>query len=499
MMTAAELRQHEQWKEEVQFLRMRNQHLELELKACRPALYRADQKIDRLEQRIAKLTQENRTLKQQLAERTPPPAPPPPFVKGQRQRTTKPGRPGRRPGHAPDFRPMPSHIDHDLEVPLPRNRQGQCLCPLHRTVLQDVQQHRHVVEDLVPAQVVSTCYHTCSGYCAQCDRYVQSRHPEQPPPAQVPQPQLGIHTLATAAALRTQHRLPYAQISAVLANLAGLRVCPGALARQMQRMGGWFQGEYGHLQRYLRSREIVGADETGWPVNGKGWWLWTLTDEQHTLYHVDQSRGRKVIQELLGQGFAGWLVSDFLSVYDHASPKQQKCLTHLARDLRQAAEQRPEFAKSSFCRRLRRLLKDMVQLKHRRRRLKAAVYWRRVAKVEARLEALAQTQSQDPEVQRLARRLRDYRQSLTPFLHVTTLPGDNNHTEREIRPIAVFRKISGGSRSARGAKATATVASLVRTAVKKGRDAVATMKDLLKHVWSGAQTPLLTPDAGPAP
>lgn len=499
MLTARELKQWEQWKQEVLTLRGENQHLRLELMACRPALYQAGRKIERLEERLARLEAENRKLKRQLAERTPPAAPVPAFVKVRRKHSGRHGRPGRRVGHEGDFRPMPAHIDQTIDVPLPKDEQGQRVCPHHGVPLRDVQEHRRVVEDLVPATVRVTCYGTVSGYCPVCDQYVESRHPEQPPPADVPQPQLGLNTLATVAVLRTHHRLPYGQIVGVLQGLSTLKVCPGGVARQLQRMGRWFDGEYGHLKRYLRSRKVIGADETGWPMNGKPWWLWTITAEQHTLYHVDKSRGRKVIQGLLGQGFDGWLVSDFLSAYNQASPRQQKCLTHLARDLHETAEAHPEFGHTSFCRRLGRLLKDMVKLKHRRRRFTAKDYERRVQRVEQRLEELSQMQSPDEQVQRLAGRLRRYASSLTPFLRVAELPGDNNHTERQIRPMAVLRKITGGSRSERGAQATATVASLVRTAVQKGLDAVSTVKTLLMHVWAGGKTPILTPDIGPAP
>ena len=40
-----ELKQYERWKEEVQLLRRENQHLRLELMACRPALFRASQEV----------------------------------------------------------------------------------------------------------------------------------------------------------------------------------------------------------------------------------------------------------------------------------------------------------------------------------------------------------------------------------------------------------------------------------------------------------------------
>jgi hypothetical protein len=69
-MDARELQQYERWKSEVQFLRGQNQDLRLELNAMRPALYRADQRIDRLEQSNRKYRDENKRLKRKLKDLT---------------------------------------------------------------------------------------------------------------------------------------------------------------------------------------------------------------------------------------------------------------------------------------------------------------------------------------------------------------------------------------------------------------------------------------------
>src|SRR5688500_1897673 len=103
-MDGRELKQYERWAQEAQFLRGENQHLRLELLACQPALYRADQKIDRLEQRVEKLTRENALLKRRVADLTaqlkqkPKPAPPA-FAKANVPQGPR-KKPGRRAGHA---------------------------------------------------------------------------------------------------------------------------------------------------------------------------------------------------------------------------------------------------------------------------------------------------------------------------------------------------------------------------------------------------------------
>jgi hypothetical protein len=61
-------------------------------------------------------------------------------------------------------------------------------------------------------------------------------------------------------------------------------------------------------------------DETGWRIDGKNAQLWTLTNDNRTLFHGDKSRSGRVIAALLGKGFGAdghsTLVSDFYSAYN---------------------------------------------------------------------------------------------------------------------------------------------------------------------------------------
>ena len=94
------------------------------------------------------------------------------------------------------------------------------------------------MEDIVPAKVQVTCDHTRGGFCPSCRRRVESRAPQQPPAADVPQAQLGINAIATGVLLRVKHRLPFRAVAQVFADLPGLTVSPGAIVRQVQRVAG---------------------------------------------------------------------------------------------------------------------------------------------------------------------------------------------------------------------------------------------------------------------
>ena len=452
--------------------------------------------------RIRRLEEENRTLRRRLEEQAPPPPPagPPPFVKP----PAPPGRrkkPGRKAGHEAALRPPPEAIDRVVDVPLRRHRlTREPLCPHCRKPLAPGtgRKHRRLVEDLVPARAEVVCYRTASGWCPRCRRRVESRHPQQPPPADLPHAQLGINALAEAAALRVEGRLPMRGVCAVLAR-PGLRLCGGAVARQAQRLARWLGGEYESIKLRLRRSPSANVDETGWRTRGRNAWLWAACggEGRHTLYHVDGSRAGRVARRLLGESFGGTVVSDFYGGYDAAGfERKQRCLAHLLRELKETARDSPAFAATAFHPRCRRLAKDMLALKRRWRELDDATYTRRACRIEDRLDALARAHAADaePHARRLAARLLRHRRELTPFLWDEHLDGTNNAAERALRPAVVMRKVTGGSRSEAGARAWAVLASVLRTAKQQGRDAVGTLKELMMRHWAGEEPGLLAAD-----
>lgn len=498
-MDGRELKQFERWKEEVQLLRLENQRIRLELMALRPESYRQDQKIDRLEQRLEKLGAENKSLKQQVADLTAKlkqkPKAVPSFVKPNIVIKVKRKTPGRRPGHVAALRALPCGIDVHQDVPVPSDPTGVPSCPHCRTQLSDVQQHDRLVEDVAPQQILTTCYHTTSGYCPSCRKTVESRAANQPPAANVPHAQFGLDTLATVAVMRVCYRLPLRQISRLFAQLPGLKISPGAIVKQINRLGGWLEKQYDRLKFALRLAGVVHADETGWRTDGKNGYLWTLTNADHTLYHVDDSRGGKVIAALLGKAFGAagqTLSSDFYSVYDQFDASQQKCLAHLLRELRDTIVKQPHLKTHAFFRRCKRLTQDMLRLKSRREKLTKKIYAQQIVQIEKRLSELANATWDDAEAIRLGKRLKKHEKSLTTFLHKPEVDGTNNAAERALRPAVVMRKITGGSRGRKSARAWSIIASVIRTAEQQGRDVVETIKTLLRAEWEGKDIALLT-------
>jgi hypothetical protein len=442
-----------------------------------------DRYIQQLHQQIEELKIQATADVQTSTAATPPIVPS--FVKPNLPKRRRRKRPGQKKGHEAALRPMPRKIDHHQQVPLETtNAAGYPLCPKCKAFLLRLRRRKRIVEDLIRSAVQTTCYHTQSGYCPQCKRRVESRAPEQPPAANVPHGQLGINALTTGVILRVRHRLPFRMIAQLLADMAGLRVSPGGLVKQLKRIARWLDSKYRDLIRQMRASPYVHADETGWRMDGRNFWLWAFTDPTFTLFHLDESRGGKVPLKLLGKAFDGTIIADFYGGYDRLKGAKQRCLTHLMREVKELGERDASFADTPLHRKLMRWCRDALRLKKRWSELADDKYEMKASRLEDRLDGLVKLDTEHADALRLRKRLKKHRKELTGFLWQKKLDGTNNAAERALRPAVVMRKITGGSRSLAAARAWAKVASLLRSADQRNLGVYDAAKKLIIDYWA---------------
>jgi transposase len=82
---------------------------------------------------------------------------------------------------------------------------------------------------------------------------------------------------------------------------------------------------------------------------------------------------------------------------------------------------------------------------------------------------------------RLRKRYGKVREHLFTFLTHPEVTADNNGSERELRPTATYRKVTGGFRSNWGAELFAVVRSVIGTAKRRGVDAYQALRDTLQE------------------
>jgi transposase len=411
-----------------------------------------------------------------------------PFSKGLPK--PDPKRPGRKPGHPSSHRaaPPPEQVDRTIEVPMPPE------CPGCQATLAEaaVVFHDQYQIDLPQPKPVVTRFRVPVARCPSCRRRVQGRHPEQTSDALGSAAvQYGPRLLGLAADLKHRLGVSYRKCSSVLLTLTGVVVASAALVRSGHRLRKLAQPSYDRLVEAASKSAVQHVDETGWKIGGRSAWLWVFADEHATLYRIRPSRAHEVVVEVLGEEFAGVLVSDCFLAYDPLPFAKQKCLAHLLKTCGEIERSKTRAA-VRFSRRVAALLRKAMALKRRRGKIGDRGYVVLRGKVHAELDRLLAETSTDPDNARLAKRLRKQREHLLRFLDHDGVDATNNLAEREIRPAVIARKLSAGNRTDSGAETHAVLASLLRTCRRQGRDILGSLGDLLRH-GPGHVIPLVTP------
>jgi hypothetical protein len=257
-----------------------------------------------LEQTVRDLLDRNRQLQEKLDERARAAArQAAPFRRRESQKVPEGSkkRPGRPPGHPGAHRAVPDHVDEHAVVPLTG-------CPHCGGPVTAVEAIEQFIEEIPPVRPHVTRLVTYRGRCAACGA-VHRSHPLQTSTATgAAKARLGPRARALAAALNRQFGLTMRKTCRVLRLSAGLALSPGGLAQAVRRTAAKVAPAFDSLVLDVRGAAAVFADETGWYVGAPGFWLRTFTTADATVYHVDSSRGRQVVLDLLGADFAGILV-----------------------------------------------------------------------------------------------------------------------------------------------------------------------------------------------
>lgn len=421
--------------------------------------------IQRLGAEVDELRAENRQLREQLEQAQRAAArQAAPFRRRERQKVADDARktPGRKPGHKGHCRPQPPQIDEVHEVAL------RC-CPRCGGPIRAVYPVEQIIEEIPPLRPRVHKLVTYRGRCERCGE-VRSRHPLQTSDGQgAAKVQLGPRALALAATLNKVHGLTMRTTCRVLQDMAGLRLTPGGLSQAEDRAARGLQQEYQALVGMIRGSPAVFADETSWWVGGPGWWLWTFTTPEATVYRVDESRGSAVVREVLGDDFAGMLVSDCLASYDPPPYRKHKCIAHHLRAIREAAELPGQHDKS-YLREWELLLRSVIVMHGLWR--EGVIGHEDLVNKRQHLEAWVDQLLMQPPAQggdaRIQNRLRKQRPHLLGCLYEPAAEPTNNRAERSLRPAVIARKVSCGNKTDRGRITWQTLASLGRTCRQSG-------------------------------
>ncbi len=323
-----------------------------------------------------------------------------------------------------------------------------------------------LLEDISPPAEKSCVFKevTESKWCGHCKKMVSSTSEKALLGADI-----GLNAMIEMAYLWVMCALSFPKIRDLFINFKTLRLSTAGISRIMIRLSGILQPVYAEILNDVKQGTKIWADETGWRVKGKLWWLWIFANERSAYYWPDKSRGGAVVERLLGEVFLGVLIVDGWHAYTKIVCDRQTCMAHIFRKIRAFIDAFPQYRSiMKFYLLLRRIIRDGEKLQAARDGLSELVFQRRLQALEKRLDALLEWKSPNDTLKEVIKKVRRQQEHILTFIKHEGASHHNNYGEYIIKKGVVKRKMSGGSMSAEGARAYACIQSIAMTCQLRG-------------------------------
>ncbi len=232
----------------------------------------------------------------------------------------------------------------------------------------------------------------------------------------------------------------------------GLTVESQTLYDQIEALARVLWPAYDRLGAELLDEPVLFADETPWPLMGKGaesarWHAWTIAARKGAYYEIHDTRGLEAGKSLLA-GFKGTAVTDGYGVYDALEKRMPdlriaQCWAHIRRKFVDCESAFPKETEQILA-----LIRELYAIEDRappgpegndeRARLRAAESHAVLTRIQAWCVAVSCTPGS-----RLAKAI-EYMSNrwsrATLFLEHPDVPLDNNAAERALRGLVLGRK-----------------------------------------------------------
>jgi transposase len=431
-----------------------------------------------LAQQVAALTAEVRDLQARLGQNSsnssrPPSSDPPGAKPAKRAPPAGPSgrRPGGQPGHAAHQRALLPPERVDTVVQHWPARCAACGGELDRRAATgaDFVPHQVTEVPLVRAHVTEHRLHRVR--CVACGHATRAVLPPG-----VPAGAFGPRLQATVALLSGRYRLSRREVVDLCGTLLDAPLCIGSVDGLCQATSDVLVAPVDEAQASVARAERAHADETGWRQAGRSRWLWCAVTPLVTVFRIATSRSGAAAKALLGEDFAGLLISDRWSGYGWVPLDQrQVCWSHLARDWQGLADRGGVAA--PLGQRGVALTHALFREWHRFQRgaLDRAGLQSALVPVQDGFERLLDDASTgaDAKAAGLCRALDRLWPALWTFADEDGVEPTNNAAERALRPAVLWRKGSFGTQSDAGARFVERLLTVAATCKQHGRDVLA--------------------------
>jgi len=344
-------------------------------------------------------------------------------------------KPGQKKGHKGVTRP-PAKPDRQVDVM--KDRCPDCGAELGVPFSVESK----IIEEIPePQPVIVTEYKIAHYTCPHCQKEVVATDTCCPKEGR-----FGNNTIAQAALLKYEDRLPHRKIQNTMMRQHGLEISPATILDLTRRAADAVQSEYDRILERVRNASILHVDETSIKVQGKKYWIWVFTTPAETFIAIRHSRGTKVLMEILTRKFKGIIVCDGWKPYSKFTKRIQRCWAHLLRESKDLADKIAEAvplhrALTRLYRKLTNALENDPPPEIRETLLHNA---------QATLKRWINRGYGSEKVEKLIGKIENGFEYWFTFVTYPGVEPTNNRAERALREHVVQRKIIGTLRNEKG-------------------------------------------------
>jgi len=442
-----------------------------QLAAAGAALEAAEARIAALSERVAEM---ERRLGKDSSTSSRPPSSDSPYKKKPRDRSLR-GRSGRKPGKQPgaESSTLRQVADPDQIMVCAPAACGRCGADLAGAPVTGTQKLQEF-EIAPPPPPRVTEYQVQGRACGRCGAVSAG----QAPAWITGRAQYGPEAHARAANLASAQHIPVGRAAQLMGDMTGLRVSAGWMAGVRHKAAGKLDPFMDHVRGLLRQAGVLYADETPARAAGHLEYVHVACTEFLTAMHTGGRSAADIDAGGILDGYGGTIVRDGYAGYSHLTDALHAwCGAHNLRDLRDLYTFDPDG--QVWARSMADLLihanaaataaRASGQPQLSGEQLAQISAWYRGAVAKGITDNQHRRSKTGKDGRRLARRFRDNQDMILRFATDLTVGFTSNQAERDVRPVKIQQRTSGGCwRTLDGLADFAIVQSYLSTAAKWG-------------------------------
>jgi transposase len=458
----------------------------IELREVVKYLFQKIKEFEKLPARIEKLEAENRALQERLNLNSKNSSKPPSsdHKKNKKQKKSNDKASGGQKGHPGHHRELldVSKVDDVVVCEMAQECEK---CSGHVVASNDY--FRHQVYELPEIKLFVTEYQLKKGVCLCCGHRQKGKLPEG-----INRHITGPRLIGFMSLLVSEYQVSRRQLQQFLSEYFDFRLSLGTIFNKQRLVNSILKEPVNGLLSVIKQSHC-NMDETSHSRAGERQWVWEIASKQAAYFEILPSRGKKVVKSLM-EGFKNIVTTDRYCAYNHFdSSQRQICWSHLKRDFTKFSERKDKII-SRIGKELVGLTSDLFDIWHE---FKSGKITREMLNMKARSlrkrigEELEKGSYTAPELRmsRFCKNLLNYFHALWTFLEVEGVEPTNNHAERCLRPLVIWRKKYFCTHSDYGSEFVGRSASLIATCKMQSINTFEYLTKAVNNHFSGAHAP----------